>query len=316
MKINENKVNPNTLQVAFPAGIQIVCRIKKLRDLLKANKIVRILEAHNGLTGLIVEETKIRKSGIDLEFDGIWESSLTDSISKGKPDISVVDMSSRIQRIHEILEVTTKPLIVDADNGGFIEHFGFTVRTMERIGVSAIIIEDKIGEKRNSLFGTDVIQEQDSIDHFASKITFGKSRQLTQDFMIIARIESLILNQGLEDALNRASAYINAGADGILIHSKEKKPDEILAFCKKYKKITKSIPLVVVPTTYNSITESELSRAGVKMVIYGNHLLRSAYPAMVETAKTILQNERSLEADKMCMSIPEILNLIPFSEVK
>lgn len=306
-----HKVNLSKQQ--FGSSAHIICRIKKLKTLLKKQKIVRLLEAHNGLTGLIVEETKIHKNGKELEFDGIWESSLTDSLSKGKPDISVVDVTSRVLTIHEILDVTTKPLVVDADNGGFIEHFGFTVKTLERLGVSGVIIEDKVGEKRNSLFGTDVKQEQDNIDQFCRKIQFGKSRQVTKDFMIIARIESLILKKGMRDAIKRAKAYIQSGADGILIHSKQETADEILAFCKEYRQISKTIPLVVVPTTYNRITETELIGAGVKMIIYANHLLRSAYPAMVQTAELILQNERSLEADKLCLSIPKIIRLIPFS---
>lgn len=296
------------------SSYKVAYRIKKLRDLLKTKRIVRILEAHNGLTGLIVEKTKIRKGNREIEFDGIWESSLTDSTSKGKPDISVVDVTSRILTIQEILDVTTKPIVIDADNGGLIEHFGFTVRTLERLGVSAIVIEDKVGSKKNSLFGADVYQQQDSTEDFCKKIQFGKSRQTTPYLMIIARIESLILKQGFKDALQRASAYIKAGADGILIHSKEKTPDEILTFCKEYKKITKDIPLVVVPTTYNAIAETELKNAGVKMVIYANQLLRSAYPAMKKAAEMILQNERSLETDKLCMPVSKILNLIPFSE--
>lgn len=300
----------------FASGFQIACRIKKLKDLLKTKRIVRLLEAHDGLTGLIVEKTKIRKGNREVKFDGIWESSLTDSISKGKPDIAVVDVTSRILTIQEILDVTTKPIVVDADNGGLIEHFGFTVKTLERLGVSAVIIEDKVGVKRNSLFGTDVFQEQDTIEQFCKKIQFGKLRQTTEDFMIIARIESLILKQGMDDALSRANAYIQAGADGILIHSKEKTPDEVLMFCKAYKKITKTIPLVVIPTTYNAITETELVRAGVKMVIYANQLLRSAYPAMTQVAQMILQNERSLETDKFCMPISQILHLIPFAKAE
>lgn len=312
-RILNQKYSAPALRSYFALSHQVTYRIKKLRDLLKTKGIVRILEAHNGLTGLIVEKTKIRKNNKEIEFDGIWESSLTDSISKGKPDISVVDMTSRIQTILEILDVTTKPMVVDADNGGLTEHFGFTLRTLERIGVSAVIIEDKVGAKRNSLFGTDVFQEQDTIEHFCKKIQFGKSRQTTKDFMIIARIESFILKKSIKDALRRASAYIRAGADGILIHSKEKAPDEILTFCNEYKKITKTIPLVVVPTTYNVITENELKNAGVKMVIYANQLLRSAYPAMKQVAKMILQNERSLETDKLCMSVSKILHLIPFS---
>jgi phosphoenolpyruvate phosphomutase len=314
MKNKLKKEQVNFTKKPFASGISTMCRIKRLRDLLKTKKIVRILEAHNGLTGLIAEKTKIKKKNKVIEFDGIWESSLTDSISKGKPDISVVDVTSRTHTIQEILDVTTKPIVVDADNGGLIEHFGFTVQTLERLGVSAVVIEDKIGAKRNSLFGTDIFQEQDTIEHFVKKIQFGKSRQTTKDFMIIARIESLILKNGMEDALKRAKAYIKAGADAILIHSKEKKPDEILIFCKEYRKITKKIPLIVIPTTYNTITEKELIKAGVKMVIYANHLLRSAYPAMIKSAELILENERSFETDKSCMSIPEILRLIPFSE--
>lgn len=290
---------------------QIISRVKKLRILLKKKSIVRVLEAHNGLTGLIVEKTKIYKDNKKIEFDCIWESSLTDSISKGKPDISVVDMTSRISTINEILEVTTKPIIVDADNGGLIEHFGFTVKTLERLGVSAVVIEDKIGAKRNSLFGNKVFQEQDNIEHFCNKIRLGKSRQITRDFMIIARIESLILKKGMKDALKRANAYIRAGADGILIHSKEKTADEILVFCKEYKKVTKKIPLVVVPTTYNEIKESELIKAGVKMVIYANQLVRTAYPAMINVSEMILQNERSFETNDLCMPISKIINLIP-----
>lgn len=298
----------------FGSGIQIVCRIKKLKDLIESNEIVRILEAHNGLTGLIAEKTKIQKNNREIEFDGIWESSLTDSLAKGKPDISVVDVTSRMLTINEILDVTTKPLIVDVDNGGLIEHFGFTVKTFERLGVSAVTIEDKIGVKRNSLFGINANQEQDSIEHFCKKISFGKKRQTTEDFMIIARIESLILNRGMDDAITRAKKYIKAGADGILIHSNQTTADEILTFSSKYRKFAKKTPLFVVPTSYNTIREEELTKAGVNVVIYANHLLRSAYPSMVKTAELILQNGRSFETDEFCMPIPEILNLIPFTE--
>lgn len=303
-----------SLNDSFTSSLQVACRIRKLRELLKEQKIVRLLEVHNGLTGLIAEKTKIYKNNKAIEFNGMWESSLTDSLSKGKPDISVVDVTSRILTLHEILDVTTKPMIVDINNGGLIEHLGFTVRTLERLGVSAIVMEDKIGAKRNSLFGTSVLQEQDSIKNFSKKIQFGKKNQSSSDFMIIARIESLILKKQVKDALRRARAYIQAGADGILIHSREKTPKEIFLFCEGYKKITKNIPLVVVPTTYNMVSERELVKAGVKMVIYANHLLRSAYPAMEKTAEMILKNERSLETDTMCMSISDILNLIPFSE--
>jgi phosphoenolpyruvate phosphomutase len=299
-------------------GVTPQIRRKRLKRLLKAKPLVRILEAHNGLTGLIVENTKEKVNNVEKEFDGIWISSLTDSTTKGKPDIEYVDLTSRLKTIEEILEVTTKPLIVDGDSGGLPEHFVFKVRTLERLGVSAVIIEDKIGIKRNSLFGAKAGQTQDSIENFSYKISQGKKALITDDFMIIARIESLILKKGLDDALKRAKSYINAGSDGIMIHSKDKDPKEILKFCYEYKKFTNRVPLVAVPTTYNQITEDELIEAGVNIVIYANHLLRSAYPAMVKVAKTILNNNRSYEASKHCLPVTEIITMIPelnFSEV-
>jgi|TARA_Y100000310_G_C20697939_1_gene827094 phosphoenolpyruvate phosphomutase len=289
-------------------------RLKKLRRLLQLKPLVRIMEVHNGLTGRIVETTKIIDGDKVKEFDGMWQSSLTDSTSKGKPDIELVDMTSRTQTIDQIFEVTTKPMVVDGDSGGLTEHFVYVVKTLERLGVSAVIIEDKIGSKRNSLFGTEVEQQQDTIENFCKKILSGKRSQVNDDFMIIARIESLILKKGVEDALKRAKAYIESGADGIMIHSKEKSSKEILDFCEEYKKFENIVPLVAVPTTYNSISEEELIKAGVNVVIYANHLLRSAYPAMVNTAKTILYKERSLETDKYCHPIKDILTLIPGSK--
>jgi len=283
-------------------------RMKKLRRLLEAKEIVRFMEAHNGLSGLIVENTKILKDNNPKEFDGMWISSLTDSTAKGKPDIELVE---RLDTLNHILEATTKPIIVDGDTGGITEHFVFTVKTLERLGISAVIIEDKIGLKKNSLFGTGAQQQQDSIENFAYKISEGKKAQVTNDFMIIARIESLILKQGLEDAVRRARAYIEAGADGIMIHSKDQETTEILEFCREYNKFEKKVPLIVVPSTYNHITERELIEAGISVVIYANHLLRSAYPAMVNAAKSILENERAKEAsEQYCMPIKDILTLI------
>ena len=286
-------------------------RQARLRRLLEIKPMVRIIEAHNGLTGLIAEKTKIEKNGKIKEFDGMWISSLCDSTAKGKPDIELVDLTSRMNTINDILEVTTKPIILDGDTGGKVEHFVFTVKSLERLGVSAIIIEDKIGLKKNSLFGTDVTQKQDTIENFCHKIQEGKKAQVTKEFMIIARVESLILKAGMDDALKRAKAYINAGADAIMIHSKEKTPSEIFTFCDEFKNFGKDVPLVVVPSSYNTVTETELMKKGVNIVIYANHLIRSAYPAMVKTAKTILENERSLEVDQYCMPIKEILTLIP-----
>lgn len=286
-------------------------RMERLCRLLESKPIVRVLEAHNGLTSLIVENVNIEQNGIRKEFDAMWLSSLTDSTAKGKPDIEAVDVTSRLHSLNDILEVTTKPIIYDGDTGGKPEHFVYTVRTLERLGVSAIIIEDKKGLKKNSLFGTKVKQKRVSTKKFCNKITMGKQAQVTKAFMIIARIESLILKQGMEDALDRAKAYIEAGADGIMIHSKEKNGNEILEFCELYKKFEKRVPLVAVPSSYNHMYEKQLRDAGVNIVIYANHLLRSAYPAMVEVAKSILSHERSYEANDKCMSIEAILNLIP-----
>ena len=282
-------------------------RIKMLKRLLESKSAVRILEVHNGLTGLIVEKTKVGNN----EFEGMWLSSLTHSASKGKPDIQYVDMTTISQTLSEIFEVTTKPMIVDGDNGGIVEHFKFMVKNLERMGVSAVVIEDKVGNKRNSLFEDTSNQLQDTSEDFCYKISQGKKALVTKDFMIIARIESFILNNGLDDAVERAKAYINAGADGLMIHSKSKEPDEIFSFCEEYQKFDKRVPLIAVPSTYNYITEEELNNRGVDIVIYANHLLRSAYPSMIETAKSILENKRSYETNNKCLSISEILKLIP-----
>ena len=280
----------------------------RLKRLIETKAPVRILESHNALSALIAENLK---SELGVEFDGVWSSSLTDSTSKGKPDIETVDLTSRITTINEIFEVTTKPLIYDADTGGIAEHFAFTVRTLERTGVSAVIIEDKVGLKKNSLLGNDVFQQQDTIDNFCAKISAGKRAQVTDEFMIIARIESLILEQGLEDALLRADAYLAAGADGIMIHSRQKTPNEILDFCKRFRQKHQDVPIIVVPTSFNEITATELADAGINIVIYANHMLRAAYPAMKETAMSLLNHDRSFEAEQTLLSVKEILSLIP-----
>lgn len=286
-------------------------RLKRLRRLIMAKPIVRILESHSGLTGLIVENAKVNLNGVNQEFDGMWSSSLTDSTSKGKPDIEAVDITTRLHSLNDELECTTKPIIYDGDTGGRVEHFAFTVRTLERHGISAVIIEDKVGLKKNSLFGTAVPQTQDSIEGFSNKIKAGKAAQITDDFMIIARIESLILGKTVEDALERAEAYVKAGADGIMIHSKEKTGDDIKTFCVQFRKTNRNTPIIVVPSTFNHITEDEFASMGVNVVIYANHMLRASYPAMMDVAKSILTNRRSWEANDKCMPIKEILELIP-----
>ena len=292
-------------------GVTTVTRQQRLRQLLKSKKIVKILEAHNALSALIAENTSVERNGEKVSFDGIWSSSLTDSTAKGKPDIEAIDVTSRLNAVNDIFEVTTKPMIFDADTGGKIEHFEFTVKSLERTGVSAVVIEDKTGLKKNSLFGNDVKQTQDTIEGFCDKIKAGKAAQVSEDFMIVARIESLILEAGMDDALTRAAAYIKAGADGIMIHSRHKDPAEIMEFMKKFRATDSTSPVVVVPTSFNSVTIEEFIDMGVNVVITANHMLRAAYPAMLKVARSVLENGRSLEAEPDCMSIKEILEFIP-----
>jgi phosphoenolpyruvate phosphomutase len=311
-------ISSSSLKGAIDAlGVTPQTRLASLRRLISAKPIVRILESHNGLTGLIAEHTSVEVNGQHREFDGMWASSLTDSTSKGKPDIEAVDLTTRLHDLNDTLEVTTKPVIYDGDTGGKVEHFVFTVRTLERLGISAVIIEDKVGLKQNSLFGTDAIQTQDTIEGFCNKIKAGKEAQITRDFMIISRCESLIAGKPVDDALERCLAYVAAGADGVMIHSKNKSGEDIKEFCQRFREKDSHTPIVAVPTTYNQFTEEELAEWGINIVIYANHMLRSAYPAMVKCAERILETSRSLEAsDEYCMPIKQILNLIPGTKKK
>ena len=286
-------------------------RRRSLKRLLQSKDCVRFLDIHNGLSALIVENTKVLIKNKIEEFDGMWGSSLTNSTAKGKPDIEAVDLTERLQLLNEVLEITTKPIIYDGDTGGKSEHFIFTVKTLERLGVSAVIIEDKTGLKKNSLFGTEVRQTMASISSFCKLIKAGKKAKVTNEFMIIARLESLILNRGMKDAIKRAKAYIDAGADGIMIHSRNKNPSEIFEFCKIYNKFKNRKPLVVVPSSYSQVKEEKLIKSGANVIIYANHLMRSVYPTMVKTAESILKHKRSLEAEKNLISIKQILELIP-----
>jgi phosphoenolpyruvate phosphomutase / 2-hydroxyethylphosphonate cytidylyltransferase len=305
--ISSTKLNNLIKELGTTADV----RRSRLRRLIIAKPIVRILEAHNALSGLITESLTVNRKDKTVEFDGVWSSSLTDSTAKGKPDIEAIDMTSRINAVNDIFEVTTKPMIFDADTGGKTEHFEFTVKSLDRIGVSAVVIEDKTGLKKNSLFGNDVKQTQDSIENFCYKIKRGKAAQISDDFMIIARIESLILEAGMDDSLLRADAYIKAGADGIMIHSRHKDPSEIIEFMHKFRQVDEITPVVVVPTSFNSVTVEEFEDMGVNIVITANHMLRAAYPAMLKVATSVLVNGRSLEAESDCMSIKEILEFIP-----
>lgn len=282
-----------------------------LAKAIRVKGVVSAMEAHSGITGLIVEKTAVYEDGKARQFDAMWISSLCDSTAKGKPDIELVDMTSRFRTIDDIMEVTTKPIIFDGDTGGLKEHFVYTVRTLERMGVSMIIIEDKTGLKKNSLFGTEVEQTQDSIEHFCEKIAAGKKAQKTKDFMICARIESLILERGMEDALTRAKAFVGAGADAIMIHSRKKDPAEIFEFVEKFREEDKETPVVVVPTSFNTVTEEEFKQRGVNVVIYANQLTRTGFPAMQHAAELILKHHRAKECDDICMPIKEIIRLIP-----
>lgn len=286
-------------------------RRARLKRAIEMKGCITALEAHSGITGLIAENTIVYEEGKARQFDAMWISSLCDSTVKGKPDIELVDLTSRFRTINDIMEVTTKPIIFDGDTGGLMEHFVYTVKSLERIGVSMIIIEDKTGLKKNSLFGTDVIQTQESIENFCAKITAGKHSQKTKDFMIVARIESLILEQGMEDALTRAFAYAKAGADGIMIHSRKEDPAEIFMFVDQFREKEKTIPIVVVPTSFNTVTEEEFKDHGVNVIIYANQLTRTGFPAMQNAALTILKNHRAKECDAMCMPIKDIITLIP-----
>ena len=305
--ISSTQLNASLRQIGTTPSV----RLSRLRRLMEHKPIVRLMESHNGLTGLIVENTVVEQDGRKLEFDGMWSSSLTDSTSRGKPDIEAVDISSRLQIVNDIFEVTTKPLVFDGDTGGKPEHFSFTVRSLERLGASAVIIEDKEGLKRNSLFGTDVAQTQSTIEDFCTRLTIGKQAQITDDFMIIARIESLILDKGVDDAVERAEAYIDAGADAIMIHSRRKEPDEVFEFCARAEKFETQVPLVAVPSSYHQVSERELADRGINIVIYANHMLRAAYPQMVKVARTILEHGRALEAEPYLAPISEALAIIP-----
>ncbi|TVR21839.1 MAG: phosphoenolpyruvate mutase [Ilumatobacter sp.] len=305
--ISSTQLNASLKQISTTPNV----RMARLRRLIDNKPIVRLMEAHSGLSGLIVENTSIEDDGLRLEFDGMWSSSLTDSTSRGKPDIEAVDISSRLQMINEIFEVTTKPLVFDGDTGGKPEHFAFTVRSLERLGVSAVIIEDKEGLKRNSLFGNDVEQTQSSIEDFCGRLRVGKESQITDDFMVIARIESLILDRGLDDALERAEAYVDAGADAVMIHSRQRDAGEVFEFCRRLRQVDTRVPIVAVPTSYHHVTEDELAAAGVNVVIYANHMLRAAYPQMRKVAESVLEHRRALEADGLLSSISEVLSIIP-----
>lgn len=292
-------------------GVDPVARCGALRRLLHAKPLLRFIDVHNALSGLIIENVTADRGSREVEFDGMWGSSLIDSTAKGKPDIEAVDLTSRLTTLSEVLEATTKPIIYDGDTGGKLEHFSYTVRALERSGVSAVIIEDKVGLKRNSLFGNEVEQQQATIADFCEKIESGKRAQIGDDFMIIARVESLILERGLKDAVKRAENYLAAGADGIMIHSRKPDAAEIFDFCEQYKDFGAGKPLVVVPTAFSHVTEREFLAAGVNVVIYANHLLRAAYPAMLKAARSILVNERAHEIEEDILSIADILNLIP-----
>ena len=305
--------NPNVKKIDARRNDRLAMpdfRRARLKRLLQITPLVKIMEVHSGLTGLIVEKTvTMTDEGLD-QFDGMWMSSLCDSTDRGKPDIELVDLTERMHTIDQIMDVTTKPIIVDGDTGGMTEHFVYNVRSLERMGVSAVIIEDKTGLKKNSLFGTEVEQTQDTIENFCEKIRAGEATKRTDDFMIIARCESLILDKGQEDALKRCRAYVEAGVDGIMIHSRRRDPQEIFDFCDEFRRTDKTTPLIVVPTSFCQCTTEELAEHGINIVIYANQMMRAAFPAMQNVAETILKNHRSEEVEKELMPFKDIIRLI------
>jgi phosphoenolpyruvate mutase len=303
-------ISSSDIRTRLNVAITTESRRGSLKNLLEKNKTLRFLDIHNPLSGIVIENAKFLNNGLEVRFDGMWASSLTDSTSRGKPDIEAVDTSSRVNTLHEIMEVTSKPIIYDGDTGGKPEHFKFTIQSLERIGVSAVVIEDKKGLKKNSLFGTDVKQEQEDIESFCEKIDVGISSKKTDDFMLFARVESLILKKGINDAIERAKKYDEAGADGILIHSKEKDESEVFEFISKFKRFSDT-KIIVVPTTYNHVHFETFKNIGVNIVIYANHLLRSAYPSMLNSAEAILRNGRTLEIEDNLMTVRDIINFIP-----
>lgn len=303
-------ISSTSIKSQLDKSITTEDRRKSLRNMLHIKDTLTFLDIHNALSAIIVENASIEIDNKQIEFDGMWASSLTDSTAKGKPDIEAVDTTSRLNTLNEVMEVTTKPIIYDGDTGGKPEHFVYTVQNLERLGISSVVIEDKKGLKKNSLFGTDVPQEQENVDEFCKKIEVGNNSKKTEDFLIIARVESLILNKGLKDALFRANKYAEAGAGGILIHSKDKKEDLVFKFIKDFKN-NSNLPIIVVPTTYNHVTFDQFKEIGVDVVIYANHLLRSSYPAMMNTAENILKFGRTMEIENKLMSVKEIINFIP-----
>jgi phosphoenolpyruvate mutase len=286
-------------------------RLRQLRRQLHASGFARVMEVHSPLCGLIVETLEAERDGHPIRFDAMWSSSLTDSTVRGKPDIEALDHSTRLSGINDLFEVTTKPMLYDADTGGRVEHFTFTVRSLERMGISGVIIEDKTGLKKNSLLGPYAGQRQHSVEEFSRKISAGKAAQVTDEFMIIGRIESLILDGGVDDALLRAHAYVEAGADGVMIHGRKPDPSEIFEFCDRFRASNTVSLVVAVPTAYNTVYEEELTNRGVNIVIYANQMLRASYPAMAKVARIILEKGRGLEAEKQCLSVERMLRLIP-----
>ena len=285
-------------------------RVSTLRDLLNTrgkHRALRIMEAHNGLSGLVVEHA----SAGGKSFDGMWSSSLTASVSKGKPDIEVVDTTARLQLVRDTMEVTGKPMVYDGDTGGAPEILAFTVRSLEDLGVSACIIEDKTGLKQNSLFGTDAVQVLENIDMFCAKIKAAAAARSNRKFMVIARIEALIAGLGEKEALKRAKAYIVAGADAIMIHSKESTFDEVRSFLRAYAKFSIKVPVVAVPTSYFHVTEKELFDEGVSICIYANHMLRASYPSMTTVAESILHHGTAAACHPSLMSVKKIITLLP-----
>ena len=207
-----------------------------------------------------------------------------------------------MQTLTEILESTTKPIIYDEDKIITSSYLNYTIQNLESNGISAIVIRDQIARKNDEVY-----DEKD----FCNMIKEGKKAQITQDFMIIARIEEMLYGKNVDDAVKKAISCVMSGADAILIESNDSKGNNIKEFCEKFRKEYPNTPIAVIPSNFKELTEKEMAEWGVNIIIYENQMLRASYPAMKKCAETILKNQRSLEANNLCMPIKEILTLIP-----
>jgi phosphoenolpyruvate phosphomutase len=272
-------------------------RCAALRRMLLSDRLEFLMEAHNGLSARIVREAG---------FNGIWASGLSISAQFGVRDNNEASWTQVVDMLEFMADASNLPILLDGDTGyGNFNNVRRLVRKLEQRGIAGVCIEDKQFPKTNSFLNGER-QPLADIDEFCGKIAAGKSAQLDPDFSIVARVEALIAGWGMEEALRRADAYRRAGADAILIHSKLSKPDEILAFAREW---AGRAPLVIVPTRYYSTPTDVFRKAGISVVIWANHVLRSATAAMQSTAREIFESETLVNVEDRIASVEEIFRL-------